>query len=122
MTGKRITEFESATANPDIPGVLDISPTDLFKMKDQVCMIDVRRPEEYSGELGHVKGAKMIVLDTIPDHMDQIPTDQTIVFICRSGGRSARACAFALEEGLKSVYNLQGGMLAWKSLSLPTEK
>ena len=120
-TDSNFYRFASATANIDNPGVEDIEPKSLWEAKDKVTIIDVRRPDEFSGELGHIPGAKMVVLDTLPDCVDDLPADQTIVFVCRSGGRSGRAAAWAREEGMKNVYNMRGGMLLWNELGLPRE-
>ena len=38
---------------------------------------------------------------------------QTVIFYCHSGVRSAHAADFAAGKGLKDVYNLAGGVLAW---------
>lgn len=116
------TIFESKTANENFSNVYDIDPKELDSKKQQVALIDVRRPDEYTGELGHIPGAKLITLDQLPGQMDQLPKDQTIVFICRSGGRSGQAAAFALESGLSDVYNMKGGMLLWNEYGLATEK
>lgn len=113
--------FETREENLHYHGVFDIEPKELLKKKDDVCLIDVRQPEEFTGELGHIPGAKLLVLDTLADHLDQLPRDKTIVFVCRSGGRSARAASIALSEGFSDVYNLKGGMLLWNELHLPTE-
>jgi hydroxyacylglutathione hydrolase len=113
--------FESREENLHYHGVFDVDPKELVKKKDEVVVIDVRQPEEFTGELGHIPGSKLIVLDTLPEHLDELPKNKTIVFVCRSGGRSARAAAYALSEGFKDVYNLKGGMLLWNELHLPTE-
>lgn len=115
-------KFDSARPNPDNFEVNDIEPQELWTKRDKVAIIDVRRPEEYSGELGHIPGSKMIVLDTLPDELAQIPRDKTIVFVCRSGGRSGRATTWALSEGFQSVYNLKGGMLLWQKLNMEVVK
>lgn len=115
-------DFESKTENPNYEGVFDIAPTELQQKKNQVKMIDVRQPDEFTGELGHVGGAELIVLDTLPSQLGNLPKDQTIVFICRSGGRSANATAYALMNGFTNVYNMQGGMLNWNQLQLPVER
>jgi hydroxyacylglutathione hydrolase len=112
--------FLSAKANPNFPEVQDIEPQDLWAHRDKVTIIDVRRDDERV--TGYVPGSRHIVLDTLPDHTDQIPKDQSLVFVCRSGGRSARASAWALSEGFKSVYNLRGGMLLWEQLNLESTK
>lgn len=118
---KAPVQFTSAAPNPGLPDVVDVSPEELREMSDKVHLVDVRRPEEYTGELGHVKGARLIVLDTIPEHVGSLPKDEPIVFICRSGGRSAQATAFALDQGFKHVYNMKGGMLLWNQLGFETE-
>lgn len=62
------------------------------------------------------------MLDTLPGRMGELSSDDTLVFVCRSGGRSARAAAFALENGFTHVYNMKGGMLAWNQQGLAVEK
>ncbi len=107
--------------NPQFPGVQDIDPQELWTQRERVRIVDVRRPDEFTGELGHVAGAHHIVLDTLPNHLVDLPTDQIVVFVCRSGGRSAQASAFAKENGLSQVYNMRGGMLLWNELGLAVE-
>ena len=85
-------------------------------------MFDVRQPDEYVGELGHIAGAELLVLDTLPDQLAKLPKDRTIVFVCRSGGRSGKATAYALMNGFTQVFNMQGGMLRWNQLQLPVER
>lgn len=118
---KKTLKFASGQPNPDFPGVSDIQPDELSQHLNQVHLIDVREPSEFTGELGHIPGAKLLVLSTLPDKIETLPKDETIVFICRSGGRSARAAAFAKENGFNDVHNMKGGMLFWNALQLPVE-
>lgn len=115
------TTFSTAETNPELDMVEDVSPDELSAKQDQVTLIDVRRPEEYTGELGHIPKARLVTLDTIMDHIDTIPKDQTVVFICRSGRRSANATAIAKDNGFESAYNMKGGMLLWNEMGLKTE-
>ena len=119
---KKPVSFESAVANPGAPNIEDVSPQELAEKADLVHVVDVRGPDEFTGELGHIAGAKLIVLDTLPEHIDDLPRDEPIVFVCKSGGRSARAAAFAKDAGFEHVFNMAGGMLAWNSIGLPVEK
>lgn len=114
--------FENRIENPSYEGVFDVPPAELHQKMNQVKLVDVRQPDEYTGELGHVPGSELMVLDTLPDHLMNLPKDHTIVFICRSGARSARATAFAKMNGFEHVYNMQGGMLLWNNLQLPVER
>jgi hydroxyacylglutathione hydrolase len=62
-----------------------------------------------------------MVLDDLAETLNTLPKDKTIVFVCRSGGRSAKATHLATQNGYTHVYNLKGGMLLWNELHLPTE-
>ncbi len=115
------TQFSSQKANPDYPGVLDISPEELKDLKDQVQLIDVRRPDEFTGELGHIPGSELIVLDTLTESVDRLDKNKTIVFICRSGARSARASMLVKEFGITDTYNMWGGMIEWNRLGFEVE-
>ena len=118
---KKIIPFATADSNPDIPHVNDVRAEEVHEKKDFVNVIDVREVDEFTGELGHIPGAKLVVLNTLPQHLEEIPRDATVVFVCRSGGRSARATAFVLDQGFEHVYNMKGGMLRWNSLKFETE-
>ena len=114
-------EFKSAKPNPNIPEVQDVTPDEVCKQSAHLYLVDVREDSEYRGELGHAPNTRHVKLGTIPENVASFPKDKTIVFICRSGGRSAQASMFALQEGFSNVYNMQGGMLLWNELNLPTE-
>lgn len=114
------TKLQSAE-NPQHAGVRDITPEELRKNKGQVKIVDVRRPDEWKGEFGHIPEAQLITLNTLPEHVEELPTDKPIVFVCRSGGRSGQATAFAMQNGLEDVYNLQGGMIAWTGKNFEVE-
>ena len=66
-------------------------------------------------------GAELIVLDTIPQRIGEIERDKPVIFICRSGNRSAQASSFAQENGFTNVYNMRGGMLLWNEKNFEVE-
>ena len=110
------------THNTTLDG--DISPQDLLHLLENkstfhLHLIDVRRPDEFIE--GHIPGARLFTLDTLPQHIFELPKDELVVFVCHSGYRSAQACAFALENGFQQVRNLQGGMTLWNELNLKQE-
>ena len=80
-------------------------------------LIDDREVAEYQS--GHVPGAVLIPLASVPSALDQFPSDRRAYIICRSGARSYRACEFLLDNGLDAV-NVAGGTLAWISSGRPT--
>lgn len=123
---RRSLHFESQEENQHFQGVRDVSPTELWERKqefgEELRVIDVRQPEEFVGELGHVPKSELMVLNYLPELMaEETDKQEHIVFVCRSGGRSAQATAYAQSIGFSSVYNLKGGLLLWNELNLPTE-
>lgn len=88
-------------------------------------LIDVREPAEFSGELGHVPGAKLVPLRELPDRAAAELAgfkDTDIVVICRAGVRSTTAAAILAGLGFERVFNLRGGMLDWDEARLPVER
>ena len=103
-------------------GVPTIKP-EVVPGLEEVILIDVRTSEEYVGELGHIKGTSLVTIGADLDNfLSSANKKSSIIFICRSGARSGKATSTALELGFEKVYNMEGGMLAWNSLALPTSK
>lgn len=115
-------DLKSKVPNPFFPGVYDVNAQDVLALKKELVLIDVRESSEFTGELGHIADSSLIPLGSLPDRLHEIPQDKTVIFICRSGNRSAHAAAFALEHGYKDVFNMAGGMLFWNSIMLPVER
>ncbi len=107
-----------------VHGVPEVKAENLKKYLGQVLLIDVRRPEEFTGELGHIENAHLVTLG--PDLQNFLEQNELkekdIVFVCRSGARSAQATMYSQQLGFKKVYNLQGGILRWNELQLPILK
>ena len=78
-----------------------------------VALIDVREPYEYEG--GHLPESVHIPLGTLERRLGEIPRDRPVIFICRSGGRSLKACQLAVGAGIANPVNLEGGLRAWAS-------
>ncbi len=65
-------------------------------------ILDVRTQMEWND--GHTEGAKHIVLNTIPDHLDEIKAlDKPIIAVCKSGGRSQSATDFLKHNGIDVI-------------------
>lgn len=75
-----------------------------------VPLIDVRESDEY--ESGHVSGALLVPLGSVPDADLSQFRGSTLYVICKSGGRSMRACEFLADAGF-DVVNIAGGTMAW---------
>lgn len=74
-------------------------------------LIDVREPFEHAS--AKIDGAVLIPMNTVMDHLDQLPHDRTVVVQCQSGARSARVTAALRAKGYDAV-NLTGGIQAWR--------
>lgn len=85
-------------------------------------MLDVREQSEYAA--GHVVNSKLIPLGKLKERIGELEKyrERPIVVICRSGQRSASACALLGKQGFAQAYNLNGGITAWQKASLPLEK
>lgn len=76
-------------------------------------LVDVRQPAEYAA--GHIPGAVLIPLPEIEKRLDELGTDQDLIFYCRTGGRSAVAATLVRDAGIStgSIRHLVGGITGW---------
>lgn len=102
-------------------GVWEIDPHGLEEHQGEVQIVDVREPDEFTGPLGHIKGAALIPLGELADRASELKPDVPIVAVCRAGGRSAQATVILQQAGFKDVANLTGGMLRWRAEGHPVE-
>lgn len=110
------------TANENARGYRDIHPDALRGRPIDIRIIDVREPHEFAGELGHIPGAELVPLGTVPVAASSWNQDADLLVVCRSGGRSARAAEQLCARGFRRVMNLVGGMLAYNESKLPTAR
>lgn len=89
---------------------IDVESVDLSAVSR---VIDVRTPEEFKGKLGHLPGAVLAPLSELSQHAKSWRREPPVLVVCRSGKRSAQACALLSELGFSDVTNLSGGMVAW---------
>jgi len=82
-------------------------------------ILDVRTPEEYDG--GYLKGAKNMDYHAKGFDKELLALDKTKSYFvyCLSGGRSSAAADLMRDNGFKNVYELGGGILAWKKAGYP---
>lgn len=89
----------------------------------QAVMVDVREPNEYAEV--HAKGVRLIPVNSVMNKLQDIRDfagGKEVLFICRSGQRSALAAEFATAGGLEelALSNVEGGTQAWVAAGLPT--
>ncbi|MFN8528884.1 MAG: rhodanese-like domain-containing protein [Anaerolineae bacterium] len=81
-------------------------------------LIDVRTADEFA--TGHIHGAVNIPLQSIQDHMSEIPHDVPVIVYCHSGNRSGQAGRALVEAGYTNIQDL-GGINAWTEQGYPIE-
>ncbi len=95
-----------------------VDPIDARRLLAEGALaLDVREPDEYAA--GHVADARLLPLGQVAARLGELPRDRTIVVVCRSGRRSAEATRLLLGAGIADVFNLTGGMIAWRQAGLP---
>ena len=80
---------------------------------DCALILDVRGRGEYLQE--HIAGAHNIPLGYLPNRLDQIPRDRTVVVQCASGYRSSIAASLLRSSGFDNVLNLTDGIETWSA-------
>jgi len=80
-------------------------------------VLDVREPEEY--KVGRIEGATNIPLNSLREHLNELPREKRIIVYCAAGLRAYLACRILRQNGFPEVYNLSGG---YKTYEFVTEK
>ncbi len=85
----------------------------------ELKVVDVREPWEYARD--HIPTATLTPLGQIIARPQEAITSDHVVFVCEVGQRSAVAAEMAAALGMQHVYNLEGGMQAWRTAGLSVE-
>jgi len=93
----------------------DITGTEtaqVLKTEKDILVLDVRTAQEFTGELGHLKGAKLIPVDELSARIGEISAykNKKVLVVCRSGVRSRKASSILVNAGFENVYNVTVGM------------
>jgi len=81
--------------------------------KEDIQIVDVREPNEFNQ--ANIQG-ELIPLGTVPQNADKISKTKKVIVHCRSGKRSENAIKYLeANHGFDNLYNLKGGILAWKA-------
>lgn len=89
------------------------------KYQDGVFLLDVRTQEEWNEY--HAPNTTLIPLDELPQRLGELPKDQEIVVVCRSGNRSQTGRDILLDAGFEKVTSMAGGLSAWRTAGFPVE-
>ncbi len=83
----------------------------ILQKTTDLLLLDVR--EKYEYELCRLEGALLIPLNTIPQHLHDLPKDKHIIVYCHHGMRSASVVTYLKSNGFIRISNLEGGIHQW---------
>jgi len=105
--------------NPSTHIPTEVSVAQAAKLRDQGAFIlDVREQSEW--DQFHIPGATLIPLGELPNRLNEIPKNLTVVVVCRTGHRSAQGRDILLNAGYKQVTSMTGGVTEWQAKGLET--
>jgi len=88
---------------------------------EDILVLDVRTPEDFAGEQGHLAVARNIPVEELQGRMGEIAEylERPVTIICRTDRKSAKAALLLTEEGFTDVHIVRGGMTKWNEAGLP---
>lgn len=93
---------------------------ELIETNPSLVILDVRTEWEFGN--GHIEEAINIPVDDLQGKLGELNRNDEILVYCRTGVRSSRAMQILIENGFTKVYNMLGGIEAWKQAGYTTEK
>jgi rhodanese-related sulfurtransferase len=98
-------------ASAQVPLIEPATLHNLVAAHVPVTIVDVRQPEEFAQ--GHIQGAILMPLGTVPTAFATLPKTGKLIVYCRTGHRSAKAVEFLLQHGYGNAVSMDGGYAAW---------
>jgi rhodanese-related sulfurtransferase len=108
--------FSSCSDTIAQSNVIDVNAFEAKISADSTLqLVDVRTPEEYNS--GHIQGAVNynIADPNFGANLDKLDKTKPVLVYCAVGGRSARAAGQLQKKGFTQVFDLKGGMNAWRA-------
>lgn len=89
------------------------------KSSRELTILDVRNTDEFTEE--HIQSSIVIPLEWLKEGgFELLNPNNTIIVYCQTGNRSIQASQLLLDEGFNNIYNLNGGISAWKEEGFST--
>jgi rhodanese-related sulfurtransferase len=98
---------------------ISVTEATLLINREDAVVIDVRESQEWSA--GHIPNARHLALGQLDKRLSEIEKFKArpVIVCCASGNRSSSACGTLKRAGFERVFNLSGGIGAWKDAGLP---
>ena len=102
-------------------GLIAAKPLETLLKQEAPLLIDVRQIDEWNQ--GHIKGATLVPLDTLPQQIKDICSDiqKPIYLYCQRGRRSHQAALVLHSLGYQNVNELEGGIETWIEAGCPCQ-
>lgn len=88
------------------------------KKEQGAFILDVREPDEWQEH--HIPGSTLIPLGDLPNRLNEVPEDQEVIVVCRSGNRSRSGRDILLNAGFSTVTSMNGGLNDWRASGYET--
>lgn len=115
-----IKEWRNAGKPIDHLGILSAPQLKERLDNNEITLVDVRDSHEWKKE--HIDGARMIYVGHLMEKANRIAHEKPIATTCGWGGRGGLGASILKSLGFKEVYNVLGGIKAWKSLGYPLKE
>lgn len=98
---------------------VSVTEATLLINREEAVVIDVRETQEWSA--GHIANARHLALGQLEKRVGELEKlkNRPLIVCCASGNRSSSACGTLKKAGFERVFNLSGGIAAWKDAGLP---
>ncbi|MDG4475557.1 rhodanese-like domain-containing protein [Thiovibrio frasassiensis] len=116
-------ENQEVPAGSEAPPIFrSLSPPEakaLIESRKDLVLVDVRSPQELNE--GSIAGSQLMPFGELAQGRMTLPTGQPLLLICAVGGRSYAVGQYFSGKGYGEIYNLGGGISAWKGAGLPLQ-
>lgn len=103
-------------------GVPFVTADFVAKQGRKVRVVDVRKPEELTGPLGHLPGTDWVPLDRVKTLVDRVDRDTPIIVVSGGEERSYGAVSALHKAGMRFVAFMGGGIMSWRDLGYSTTR
>jgi rhodanese-related sulfurtransferase len=100
-----------------------VQPQEAIRLMNQgATVLDVRDAATFAA--GHVNGARVVTADQLADAANALKKykDKAVVVCCENGQASAALARTLQGAGFTKVFNLRGGLAAWRAETLPLHR
>lgn len=111
--------FTLAACTHEEKNAASLEPKVFAEQAQQGIVLDVRTPEEFTES--HLPDARNIDYknEAFKDSIQTLDKSKPYYVYCKSGVRSGKAAEIMREMGFTRVYNMEGGIDAWKKEGMP---